>query len=80
MDKEWLVSDAACKGCRYYGYIGIDGGTGGRCCDYTLYIGKLRDNPPSACKVKVEGRDKRKKGWTDDLYRPRSRDGRISKK
>ena len=50
----WLVSDAACKGCRYYGYIG--GGTGPRMCDYTCRTGRLRKNPPDKCEVKRLGR------------------------
>ena len=50
----WLVSDAACKGCRYYGRLGGDSGP--MACHYTYYTGRLRKNPPAKCEVKRPGR------------------------
>lgn len=51
MDKEWLVSDKACKGCKYYGFLGA-----ARWCMYTYDTGRIRQNPPGKCEVKSCGR------------------------
>ena len=59
---EWLVSDASCRGCKYYGNLSKSG-SGTKCCDYTYYTGKVRRNKPKKCEVKVKGA--RPKGFTD---------------
>lgn len=48
-----LVSDAACKGCRHYGYFM----PGVRCCNYCFDTGKVRPRGelPGECSVKVLG-------------------------
>ena len=53
MDKNKLVSDATCKGCRHYGYF--DPGT--RCCNYCYDTGNARPRMelPAQCSVKVCG-------------------------
>jgi hypothetical protein len=53
--KEWLVADKYCKGCKYYGKLSSSGIHGYRCCDYTYYTGKIRQNPPKTCEVMVKG-------------------------
>ena len=50
--KEWLVSDKTCKGCKYYGCL-APGHKTQRCCDYTFTTGKIRQNKPAECEVKV---------------------------
>ena len=53
MDKNMLVSDDACLGCRHYGYF--DSGT--RCCNYCYDTGNARPRGelPAQCSVKVCG-------------------------
>ena len=53
-EKEWLVSDEYCKGCKYYGRLSATG-TSYHCCDYTYATGLLRHNPPKTCEVKQIG-------------------------
>jgi hypothetical protein len=52
-EEDWLVSDKACKGCKYYGTLSHSGGI--RCCDYTYFTGRIRKNPPKSCEVKKKG-------------------------
>ena len=49
-----LVSDAACKGCRHYGYIYSEI----RCCNYCFDTGhpRPRGELPAECSVKRNGR------------------------
>ena len=53
MDKERLVSDAACRGCVHYGKL-YDGT---RCCYYIYDTGRARPRGelPIACSVKMHG-------------------------
>lgn len=53
MNKEMLVSDEACKGCRHYGYFA----PGVRCCNYCYDTGKMRPRGelPAQCSVRVCG-------------------------
>ncbi len=53
MDKNKLVSDDACMGCRHYGYF--DPST--RCCNYCYDTGNTRPRGelPAQCSVKVCG-------------------------
>lgn len=55
-EKDWLVSDKTCKGCKYYGYLSPHQHSGMRCCNYTYYTGKVRTDMPKACTVKTKGR------------------------
>jgi len=54
-EEEWLVSDKTCKGCKYYGYLSHTG-RGTRCCDYTYYTGRIREDMPRDCTVKKRGK------------------------
>lgn len=62
---EWLVSNATCKGCKYYGTIG---GGYGRCCNYTLQTGNVRKNPPAQCEVKETKNKRSKRSKADDAF------------
>ena len=53
---EWLVSEASCKGCIYYGALSQYKTASNRCCLYTYFTGKVRENPPRRCEVKVLGK------------------------
>lgn len=55
-EEDWLVKDKYCKGCKYYGYLSHSGKSGIRCCDYTYYTGRIRENLPKHCEVKVKGK------------------------
>ena len=63
-DNEWLVSDASCKGCQYYGYLNQYRTKENHCCLYTYFTGKARKNPPGRCEVKVLGKRLRGKNST----------------
>lgn len=54
-EDKWLVSAATCKGCKWYGYL-YSSSKNARMCNYTLYMRKIRHNPPSRCEVKELGR------------------------
>ena len=54
-ESEWLVSDATCKGYKYYDYISRSG-RGAMCCDYTGITGKIRHEKPKDCTVKELGK------------------------
>lgn len=49
---EWLVSDRHCAGCIYYGYLAASAHQFGRCCDYTLKTGHLRQGVTAECRVR----------------------------
>ena len=53
MDKNKLVSDDACMGCRHYGYFDPCM----RCCNYCYDTGKARPRGelPAQCSVRVNG-------------------------
>ena len=53
MDRNKLVSDTACQGCRHYGYF--DPNT--RCCNYCYDTGNVRPRGemPAQCSVKACG-------------------------
>lgn len=53
-DKEWLVSDKTCKGCRYYGYLSASGRV--RACLYSVYEKGVRTEKPKDCTRKKTGR------------------------
>lgn len=53
-EEDWLVSDKYCAGCMWYGRLS-SGTTAARCCDYTFYTGRIRENPPKTCEVKETG-------------------------
>ena len=51
--EDWLVSKKTCKGCKYFGHISPGYKSSTRCCDYTFATGKIRQNKPAECEVKV---------------------------
>lgn len=66
-EKEWLVSDATCKGCQYYGWLSASAQI--RACMYTCYTGKIRTDKPKDCTVKRRG----KLLYEDELRKTRKR-------
>lgn len=68
-EEDWLVSDKYCKGCIYYGTLSHSGNI--RCCDYTDYTWKIRQNPPKTCEVKVKGKKPRGFQRTEYYVAPR---------
>lgn len=50
---EWLVSKKTCQGCKYFGHISPGYKSSNWCCDYTFATGKIRQNKPAECEVKV---------------------------
>lgn len=64
-EKEWLVSDKTCKGCRYYGWLSESSKT--RACLLTCYTGEIRKEKPKDCKHKKLGR----LAYEDDLRKTR---------
>ena len=53
-EKDWLVSDKTCKGCKYYRWLSSHSGS--KCCDYTYITGQIRTEKPKDCTVKKKGR------------------------
>ena len=53
-EKDWLVSDKTCKGCKYYRYLSSSYSL--KCCDYTYVTGQIRTEKPKDCTVKKKGR------------------------
>lgn len=72
-EKEWLVSDKTCKGCRYYKYFDPSSKT--KACMITCYTGIIRTEKPKDCTHKKPGR----LGYVDDLRKhrqhPKKKDG-----
>lgn len=50
--KEYLVKKRYCEGCIYYGFLSPNTRYMGRCCDYTLRTGKLRQGTTANCQVR----------------------------
>lgn len=55
-EREWLVQDRFCRGCKYYGHLTRSDAPGMRCCDYTYATGHIRQTPPRECDKKEAGR------------------------
>ena len=53
-EEDWLVSSKYCNGCKYFGWLSHSGST--RCCDYTYYTGRIREDMPKECTVKRYGK------------------------
>lgn len=53
-EKEWLVSNKTCKGCKYYGTLSWSDHT--KWCMYTCHTGKVRTDKPKDCTVKEKGK------------------------
>lgn len=66
-EKEWLVSDKTCKGCKYYGYLSVSGRV--KACLYSVYEKGVRTEKPKDCKHKKMGR----MVYEDELRKTRKR-------
>ena len=53
-EKEWLVSNATCRGCKYYGMLSWSSHE--KWCMYTYHTGKIRTDKPKDCTVKEIGK------------------------
>mgnify|MGYP003294783012 CR=1 FL=1 len=73
-EEKWLVNDKYCKGCKYYGTLSFSTKT--RCCDYTYYTGRIRENMPKHCEVKEKGRKPKGNTSTSWLSEKGMREGR----